>query len=1395
METRTRTFAPNKLLAAFIVAVVAAIAGCLGLVACGSSNPKGTLEVTTAFQSSYEDNTYGVGDPLITDGAAVTFTPEKGNPETVAVTADMVTDFTTALPGEHTLKVTYKGATAVFNYKVIATNETTDFAYHFERPDNQTPVDDADILGRNDNRIVIDSLVAMNAEEVVVPAYINGFPVYTVGQGAFESSAVKKVTLPKTLRNIDDHAFLNCYDLEEINFPSKLVRIGNAAFGTTALKTLELPASLAIIENHAFAFNDSFTQVTVPSTVRLLGQGIFAQCNNLTSVSLPFPGSDVTSKKTAAFLLTEDDKMSTLPTTLTSIEYTGNMTVATQGLFKDARYVKTITLPKTVVDAEADAFTGSLWLNSQSGVVTVGGGVVVAYKGASSSVSLPANTVAIGDEAFANSSVSDVELPTTLKTIGTKAFYGCSNLTELELPAAIQEIRASAFENSALTDVNVPSKLTKIGDRVFRNTMITEFYASDALTEIGERAFENCPLENVTLKEGLIYIGGRAFAGTVLKQATLPDSLTEIGSGIFANCKLNSLTVPFIGETLYEPQTLSFFFADTASQYNSGIPTSLTSVAVTQATNLAAYAFANITTRIDSEGDIHAFDTYDSSSFLTVRLDNVLSLPNYAFYSSFIHNLNVPDELTSIGNYAFALSTVVNANFEKLETLGTGAFQSCQKLQTVSFGTALSKIPEDAFNNSTLTSISGIDNVTEIGANAFEDATALSSISLPSVKTIGGLAFSDSNISSVTFGSATETIGAFAFANTKIKTATLPDTVTSLGHGIFNGTALTSLTLPFIGADARTPSVLGYMFSNSASPTSNTSVPATLTKVEVTTATEIATGAFQSIGARKRYLNSIDPLGFDETDSSTYLTVNLKAVTTVPENAFNSSFVGKVTLFDDVTSIEESAFNASKLFSVNIPSKLETIGESAFKSTLLTSVSLPLSIYNIGAYAFQNCTYLETLIFATPEATSSYTVDFSIGNSAFAGNTSLTSVELPVYLYSLGEYAFDGCTKLADLTFAERNFNSNTMAIQSYTFRNTALTTVTLPSYVTILNSYSFYNCSDLNHIISNASSLYLCSYVVSTVSRSGSTVQNLTTLTYEGLDSYSSSSSGFTYRGLNSNITNGMLMDGNTAVRYLGSAKSYVMSENVTAFRQYAFANTSLTGITFASGVTTFYSGMFAGTDLTSVTFRNVPKTSNGYTMYMYELYGFGSSSYLVNAGVSLSTVTFNGGSTYTTVPTGFFSGLATLTTATIGEGYTISSSMFTDCGKLTTLTLPYTTSSNHVRYYLGTTSNTSNSPKPTNITVLGSNNYSTFYISTSSFGSNLEITLGEKITNVYSLAFLEDTATLNIQNAGSVLTTSSASYPSFTGSLRIVVPATLLDSYKASNSWSIFANNIVSA
>lgn len=1316
MESRTHVKA-HKWLIAFTVALLAAIAGCLGLVAC-ESNTKGTLEVTKAFQSSYDDNTYGVGDPLITDGAEVTFRPNKGDPETVAITSDMVSGFTSQTVGSRTMTVTYNGATAEVNYTVIATNAATDFTYHFERPDSMTEVTDPDIMNRDDNRAVITAFIAANSEEVVVPSYINGFPVFTIAQNAFYGCAAKKITLPNTVRIIDSSAFGYCTELEEINFPNKLVIIGANAFSNTALKSLNLPASLVRIGSRAFSHNDNLTDVTVPSTVRQLGDGVLASCENLTSVSLPFPGTHVLDPQNAAYLLTSDGKMSSLPSSLTSIAYTGKMKVAASGLFKDARHVSNISLPSTVVDAETDAFTGSRWLNTQSGVVTVGGGVVVAYKGVSSSVTIPASAVAIGDEAFMNKMITNVKFSQTLETIGAKAFYGCSNLTNAALPEQLKEIRASAFENSGLTTLNTPTSLKTIGNRAFYNTKITSFVAPASLREIGSSAFENCPIESLRFTEGLLSIGSRAFGGTKITDVIFPDSLDQMGSNIFANCKLTSIITPFIGATLYDAAPLSYFFTSSPMN-NATVPNTLISVTVTQAQTLAPYVFANITNRVDSEGKVLDYSPSDRNTHLSVTLNKTVEIPAYAFYNSFISTFYAP-EVATIGNFAFSASTIGSASLASITSLGTNVFADCENINTVTFGSSLSIIPDYTFSGSSIISIEGISNITTIGTSAFENTPYVSTVYAPSVTSIGALAFSGSGILEYEFDSV-NSIGDYAFSNTRITSATLPDTLEKVGCGIFSGTAFTSLTTPFIGKDKDTPNCLGYMFSSTSYGINNSNVPTTLTKVEVTTATRIAEYAFENITSARTNPSNGQALTFNKDNASTFLTVSLNSVTTVPFRAFSSSLVGKVTLSEILDSIESDAFNGS----------------------YITSIAIPKSTTDIGVQAFMNCTQLTEVTFE-----------------------------------ELGE---------SDYPNAGLNFGASA-------FRNTALKTVELPAHASSLSDYMFYECRDLIHVKSNAKTLVTYSDVVSNATITNNTVDYLTTLTYEDDFLHYGSPSGFTYTGKNSDIDDdGMLFDGNTALRYLGSATTYTVGSNVSGFRQFTFAKTTLTDITFSDSVSTFFEGMFTATPLKSVTFANVPQTSSYNSMRMYQLYGFKNATDLVNAYVELETVEFVGGTEYTLVPSDFFSGLVNLKTATISENYEITSNMFVHCASLTSITLPYANNYAGLRYYLGS-SYTYGSANPTTITVLGTATNSTFRMS-EFWASNFDITLGANITEVYNLSFLAYTRRLTIRNTSAVLSVTSSASPSITFSLSIRVPSALVSSYKSANYWSNYSSYIVSA
>ena len=76
---------------------------------------------------------------------------------------------------------------------------------------------------------------------------------------------------------------------------------------------------------------------------------------------------------------------------------------------------------------------------------------ICAYLGGSTTVVLPATVdgypvTAIGDNAFKNSSVTTVIVPSTVTDIGWFAFYGCTSLSSVTLPASVSMIHYAAFD-------------------------------------------------------------------------------------------------------------------------------------------------------------------------------------------------------------------------------------------------------------------------------------------------------------------------------------------------------------------------------------------------------------------------------------------------------------------------------------------------------------------------------------------------------------------------------------------------------------------------------------------------------------------------------------------------------------------------------------------------------------------------------------------------------------------------------------------------------------------------------------------------------------------------------------------------------------------------------------
>jgi len=120
----------------------------------------------------------------------------------------------------------------------------------------------------------------------------------------------------------------------------------------------------------------------------------------------------------------------------------------------------------------------------------------------------------IADSAFEGSFLQDVTLSRDAR-IGNRAFKNCPNLTNVVMPdGGITHIGAEAFAETSITSISIPSTVEEVGAGAFakcKNLRNVEFTGTNATSnrKIGEFAFYNClGLENVNFNEaGISNIG------------------------------------------------------------------------------------------------------------------------------------------------------------------------------------------------------------------------------------------------------------------------------------------------------------------------------------------------------------------------------------------------------------------------------------------------------------------------------------------------------------------------------------------------------------------------------------------------------------------------------------------------------------------------------------------------------------------------------------------------------------------------------------------------------------------------------------------------------------------------------------------------------------------------
>ena len=179
-----------------------------------------------------------------------------------------------------------------------------------------------------------------------------------------------------------------------------------------------------------------------------------------------------------------------------------------------------------------------------------------------------------------NVMLTSVIFNNAIEEIGSRAFYGCTNLGEVYFVqggTADLVIGASAFEScrnlslvSVLSSVddetignlNMPDNLKTIGARAFMNTNfgVMNDTLNEGLEEIGDRAFYGCDMlgmPSFTIPSTVTYIGASAFSNTGLMMLELAEGtqLETIGANAFSSTGLLSFTVPatvtYVGESAF----------------------------------------------------------------------------------------------------------------------------------------------------------------------------------------------------------------------------------------------------------------------------------------------------------------------------------------------------------------------------------------------------------------------------------------------------------------------------------------------------------------------------------------------------------------------------------------------------------------------------------------------------------------------------------------------------------------------------------------------------------------------------------------------------------------------------------------------------------------------------
>lgn len=506
-----------------------------------------------------------------------------------------------------------------------------------------------------------------------------------IGDNAFSNCfAIRSITIPESVISIGEYAFDGCSELTSIVIPDNVQEIGIGAFRNCyKLSTVNLSNGLTGINSSTFGQCTSLESIVIPEGVTYIGEHAFSGCNNLKSINIDdFKGYiDETAFYGCMSLPATDGVIYVGKTvigvsdkTMSSYTIKDGVTTIADNAFSDCVNLISINIPESVTKIGYSAFRGCT--NLKTIVIPEGVKEIAVYTFYNctglKSVSLPDNLTTIGAQAFYNcNSLTAINIPNTAniaedsftgcnnlpvedgivyigsklisvadktlpsysikegtKTISSKAFSDCGNMTSIDIPQSVTIIGNEAFSNCfSLETITIPDGVLMIQESTFSNCIsLKSIELPDSMTAIYFRAFENCiSLDTICISRGVMTINDYAFSGcSNLVSVTFPESLYGIGSYAFYNCSSLAL--------VYLPKNMSYVnynaFGNCSEQ-------------------LKVYNYSN-----NSFGIYHyEFDKcFDEGDFIYCLADGKKTLCGF---KGNLDDFHVPEDVTSIAAHAF----------------------------------------------------------------------------------------------------------------------------------------------------------------------------------------------------------------------------------------------------------------------------------------------------------------------------------------------------------------------------------------------------------------------------------------------------------------------------------------------------------------------------------------------------------------------------------------------------------------------------------------------------------------------------------------------------------------------------------------------------------------------